>query len=116
MTMTDFERDRHRRERGAIVRALKQVYSEPMTGVQSLRSVLRILGFALSPKALQFHLTFLAERGYIQIWRADQMPGYKDEPDSEGAWTPPDEIVFAHLLSSGLELLDREKVDLKVTV
>lgn len=97
------EKARHAAERGNIIRALHEDYSSPMTGVGSIVGVLDVMGVAVSYEAMQFHLVYLSDEGYIQIWRNREMPGWRSDRVNAGN---PNQIRFAKLLPRGLHLLD----------
>jgi hypothetical protein len=103
MSMSEIEQARHAQERGDILRTLKEDYVREMTSVNSLLRALDAQGVSLSGDGLEFHLVHLAAKGYIQIWRAREMPGWrKDRRQGMKA----DTVMFARLLPLGLELLD----------
>ncbi len=102
---------RHADERGSILNLLKQDYAQEMTPVGSLRRALDVLGYPMSQVNFDFHLTYLAESGYIKIWRQRDMPGYRP-----GGFVNPAEIRFCKLLRLGLQLIDHNiPEDPKVT-
>lgn len=101
--INEMEAARHAQERGAILGALQQNYGAEMTSVRTLGRALDALGHAMRPIGLQFALTYLTDCGYIRIWRARDLPGYRSDRanDERG-----DEIVFAKLMPKGLRLID----------
>lgn len=101
--MGDLDQARHARERGEIIRTLKEDYAARMTSVGTLLRALDALGTSLTPDSLAFHLEVLAEQEYIQVWRAKDMPGYRrDRPGTDRPAT----IKFCKLRARGLQLLD----------
>lgn len=102
---TTAETVRYAGDRGEIIRALKETYTSEMTPLRTLLGTLDLLRVSLSQEDLEFHLTYLSDRGYVRIWRAREMPGYRR--DRRGpVWWKPETIMFAHLLPRGLNLLD----------
>ena len=103
MSITEMEKARHAEERGAILQALRQEYASEMTSVRSLSRALDLLGYPTTAEGLQFHLSLLADKGYVRIWRAKNVPGFRrDRPIAERG----DAIVFARMTPSGLALVD----------
>ncbi len=99
----ELDKQRHARERGEVLRTLKEDYSARMTSVLTLLRALDALGTSLTPEGLAFHLELLAEQGYVQVWRAKDAAGYRrDRPSAD----KPDTIKFAKLRARGLQLLD----------
>ncbi len=96
---------RHALERGALIRTLKEDYTAEMTSVRALIGALDLQGVSLALKDLCFHLEVLADGGYVRIWRARDMPGFRADRLSE-SWAKPATILFAKLLPKGLQLLD----------
>jgi hypothetical protein len=73
--------------------------------VRSLARALDLLGYSMTVMALEFSLVYLAEQGYIQIWRARDVPGFRpDRARGESG----DGVAYAHLLPKGLWLIDGE--------
>lgn len=103
--MTELEAARRAAERGAVLRTLAQDYSSEMTAVRSLGFALDAVGVPLSPESLDYHLAYLSDQGYVRIWRARDMPGYRSDRPSP-LWVRPDSIVFGKLTPRGLQLLD----------
>lgn len=103
MSMAEMERQRHCRQRGEILRLLKEEYLRPMTSVSSIGGAADMLGQAMASDTLQFHLTLLEQQAYIQIWRNRDMAGYRRDRASA---LPPDHIRFAKLTPRGLMLID----------
>jgi len=86
-----------------ILRTLMQDYASEMTSVRSLGLAMDAMAYPLSPEALEFHLVYLSQQGYVQIWRAREMPGYRmDRP----ARVSPSAVLFAKLLAKGVQLVD----------
>lgn len=101
--MAEIEHLRHAEQRGGIIRCLREDYSAAMTGVSALASAMDMLGYPMSSETLTFHLNYLADSGFIRIWRNRDMPNSR--PDRRPIGDP--EIVrFAKLLPHGLHLLD----------
>ena len=103
MSIREAEAARHAEEKGAILLALKHTYASEMTSVRALWRQLDMLGHPMRPEGIEFALVYLAERGYIQIWRARELPGWREDRQMEQA---PDRIVFARLKPEGLLLVD----------
>lgn len=101
--MSDLDLARYARERGEILRTLKEDYSARMTSMLTLLRALDVLGVSLAPEGLGFHLQYLEEQGYVRVWRAKDMPGYRRDRASSGR---PDDIKFAKLSAKGLQLID----------
>jgi hypothetical protein len=113
MTADEMEQARHAEERGAILLALHQEYERPMTSVRSLSRGLDLLGIPLSRSGLRFHLALLHDLGYLRIWRACEVAGWRPDRENE---VRADDIVFAKLLPRGLQLIDgRIPADVQVT-
>lgn len=103
--MTEVEAARHAEERGLILRTLHEDYTSKMTSVNSLGRALDSMATSLSPETLDFHLVYLSQQMYIQIWRAEDMPNFRT--DRKGPrWIAPQAIVFAKLLPRGVQLID----------
>jgi hypothetical protein len=96
--MTQLDSERHNLERGLVLRALCEDYAREMTGVASLARSLA----PVSAESLNLYLTYLSQQGYVAIWRAREMPSFRDDR----AWLDPSAIVFAKLMPKGLQLLD----------
>jgi hypothetical protein len=103
MSITEMDRARHAIERGHILLALQQDYREVMTSVRSLVGAIDLIGYPMTVKELEFHLVRLADGGYIRIWRAGDVPGYRRDRSMEERAS---RIVFARLLPPGLQLID----------
>lgn len=101
--ISEMEQARHAEERGVVLKALQGDYRSKMTSVRSLRNALFMVGQAVTGEGLQFHLSLLADSGYVRIWRADELPQFRPDRDME---VRPDTIVFARLLPKGLHLID----------
>ena len=107
--LTEVEMARHADERGRILLALHQEYGREMTSVRSLRGALDLLGYSLSQESLEFSLVYLAESGYLKIWRLRDTPAWRPDRDGDAS---PERIVFAKLLPKGVRLIDgREPAD-----
>jgi hypothetical protein len=103
---------RHAEERGAILTTLKAAYGSEMTSTRTLWRVLNGARVPVSEEGLQFSLTYLADQGYIKVWRVRDTPGWR--PDRPGPRA--DVIVFARLLPRGLLLVDGQaEADPKVS-
>jgi hypothetical protein len=103
VSMAEIEKQRLARRKGEIIRILREEYVRNMTSAASLLGTLDNLGHSISLESLQFDLTYLAEQGYIQIWRVRDLPGFRSDRVNIA---PPDQIRFAKLLARGLQLLD----------
>ncbi|MEN6601771.1 MAG: hypothetical protein ABFD86_05090 [Bryobacteraceae bacterium] len=113
--MTEIEQVRHAAERGAILRTLKQDYQSEMTSISTLIGALDLRGISLSREGIGFHLQYLADQGYIRIWRVKDMPGFRSDRRLPG-WEKPEVMKFTKLLPKGLLLLDGNiQEDAKVT-
>jgi hypothetical protein len=99
------EAARHAEEKGAILLALKHTYASTTTSVRSLWRQLDMMGHSMRPTALEFALRYLSDRGYIKIWRARELPNWRDDRpmDVNG-----DAIVYTRILPEGLLLIDGE--------
>ena len=102
---SELERGRHCRERGDILRTLKEDYQRGTTSVRNLLGTLDALGVSLSEDDLAFHLIYLADQGYAQIVRVRDMPVHRKDRRLPG-WEKPDTIKFVRLLPKGLQLID----------
>ena len=105
MNIQAAEAARHAEEKGAILLALKHSYTGVMTSVRSLWRQLDISGHPMRPVGLEFALAYLADRGYIKIWRARELPNWRDDRPMDVSG---DSIVFARILPEGLLLVDGE--------
>jgi hypothetical protein len=104
--MTQLDSERHNLERGLVLRALYDDYGAEMTGVAALARAVR-----LDANGLNMHLTYLSQQGYVAIWRAREMPSFREDRK----WLDPSCIVFAKLMPKGLQLIDGDvESDLKV--
>lgn len=103
--MDTVEKARHAQERGDILRTLKEDYQSEMTSIRNLIGALDAQGIALSPDGVAFHLVYLADQGYVRIWRAGDLPHQRKDRRT-ARWVKPDTILFAKLLPKGLQLLD----------
>jgi hypothetical protein len=101
--MADIEKARWARERGDILRTLKEDYVREMTSVASLVRVLDAQGTSLAQEEMEFHLIYLSAQAYVQIWRARDMPQFRRDRPARASG---DTIMFAKLLPKGLQLLD----------
>lgn len=105
MNMAEMEQIRHASERGTILMTLQQDYQSEMTAVKSLIRALDMQGISLSQDGVEFHLQYLAAQGYIALWRAREMAGFRTDRRQAG-WVRPDTVMFAKLLPKGLQLVD----------
>jgi hypothetical protein len=103
--MTDVDLARHAAARGSIIRTLAEDYTSAMTSVRNLLGALDLQGISLSQSDIEFHLSYLADSGYVGIWRAKDTPGFRVDRRVRD-WIKPDTILFAKLLPKGLQLLD----------
>lgn len=103
MNMQEVEKQRHALERGDILRTLKEDYQSSMTPVRTLRGALDAQGVSLSHDDLAFHLSYLSDGGYVRLWRARDLPGFRSDRER---FLKPDAVMFAKLLPKGLQLLD----------
>ena len=90
--------------RGSVLRMLVEDYRAEMTSVRSLLGALDALGESTSAEDLAFDLKYLADAGYVQVWRNRDMPGWRN--DRESALGRPEQIRFARLQPKGLQLID----------
>lgn len=102
--IADRERQRHSEERGDILRTLKEDYTREMTSVRSLLRTLDVQGIPLAVDGLEFHLVYLSQGGYVQIWRLRDLPNWRTDRVVSGQ--KPTTIMFAKLTTKGLQLLD----------
>jgi DNA-binding transcriptional ArsR family regulator len=103
VTMADIELARYARQRGDILRTLKEDYLYEMTSVHSLIRALDAQGVSLAMDGLEFHLIYLADSGYVRVWRVKELPGFRRDRSPHER---PDAIAFAKLLPKGLRLID----------
>jgi len=103
VSILDVEQARWAGERGNVLRTLKESYVQEMTSVGSLIRVLDAQGTSLSQEDLEFHLRYLVDQGYLQIWRARDMAGFRADRPSR---VKPSTMMFARLLPKGLQLID----------
>lgn len=103
MSIATMEDSRHAEQRGAILQALRQDYVNKMTSVKALAGSLDLLGYSMTGEGLQFSLSLLADSGYIAIWRAEDLPGYRSDRIND---VRRDVILFARLTPKGLLLID----------
>jgi hypothetical protein len=101
--ISEMDKARHAEERGAILKALQSDYARKMSSVTMLARVLFMAGQSITPGALQFHLSLLADSGYVRIWRAEEVPGFRPDRGTEARG---DLIMFARLAPRGLQLID----------
>lgn len=102
--MGDVEKQRHARERGDILRTLKEDYQSPMTAMRTLLGALDAQGVSLSQEGLEFHLVYLEQQDYVQVIRAKDLPQRKDRRVK--GWIKPETPMFVKLRPKGLQLLD----------
>jgi hypothetical protein len=102
---TDVELARHAAARGSIIRTLAEDYTSAMTSVRTLVGALDAQGISLSQADIEFHLQYLADSGYVQVFRAKEMPGFRSDRRVR-EWVKPDTMMFCKLLPKGLQLLD----------
>ncbi len=103
--MREIEKARHARERGDILRTLKEDYQREMTSVNSLAQALDAQAVTLSQEGLEFHLTYLEGQEYVKIWRARDLPNFRKDRRS-ARWGKLETMMFAKLLPKGLQLID----------
>ena len=103
MNIRSMELARHKEERGQILSLLRQDYAMEMTSVRALANELDLVGRRMAVGGLQFHLVLLADSGYVQIWRAHDVPGWRSDRQMDESG---DAIVFARLTPKGLHLID----------
>jgi hypothetical protein len=94
---------RHKEERGQILLLLRQDYSMEMTSARALGNELDLAGRRMAKSGLQFHLVLLADSGYVRIWRAHDVPGWRSDRQMDESG---DTIMFARLTPKGLHLID----------
>jgi DNA-binding transcriptional ArsR family regulator len=99
------EHIRHRRERGDILRTLKEDYHQDMSSLRNLVGALDLQGIPLSQEGLEFHLRYLEDQGYIKVWRSRDLPNFRTDRQAP-RWTRADTMLFAKLLPKGLHLVD----------
>lgn len=103
MNVSDLELMRHAAEKGAVLTALAQEYAREMVSVRSLYGALEITGTPMSMEGLQWALNYLADSGYVRIWRLKDLPTHRADRMMPGNV---DTIVFAKLLPLGVQLMD----------
>ena len=103
--MSEIEQARHAEQRGTILRVLHEDYTAPMTSVGTLARILDSMGVSLSVESLEFHLVYLAQQGFIDIWRAGEMPKFRTDRRAI-PFVSPQTIVFAKLSGKGAQLID----------
>lgn len=108
--MTDMER--HRTERGMILRLLAAGNQSRFVPRGALMRMMDRSGYPVSSQGLEFHLSYLTEQGYLTAKLARDVPGHLDL-DSRLA---PDDIVFVKLAAKGLQLLNNPSLDPEVVV
>ena len=96
---------RHSNERGMILRTLMEDYASLMTSVKALGRALDSMGISVSPESLDVHLMYLSQQGYLQIWRAGDMPQFRSDRTAL-RWVAPSAIMFARLTAKGMQLID----------
>lgn len=101
--ITEMELAKHNEQRGVILKALKADFGSKMTSVASLGRALFMVGHSVTPENLQFHLSLLAESGYVKIWRAEDLPTWRSDRQMG---VQADKILFARLAPKGLQLID----------
>jgi hypothetical protein len=102
---SQMEKARHDQERGTILQMLFQDYTSQMTMVRTLARMLDSVNISISTESLNVHLVYLADQGYIRIWRARDMPGFRhDRPLS--LFSSADAIVACKLIGRGVQLID----------
>jgi len=101
----DIKRERHARERGDVLRILKEDYQQEMTSIRNLLGALDALTMPMSEEDLVFHLIYLAGQGYLSVMRAKDTPEYRTDRRLVG-WDKPETIKFVKLLPKGLQLID----------
>lgn len=101
------DKARHAIERGVILQALKSDFASRMTGTATLFRTLDLLGYSMGIESLEFHLALLSASGYVRIWRASDMPGWRaDRPNIQRS----ESIVFSRLEPKGLQLIDGDVI------
>lgn len=86
-------------QRGRILVALERFFGASTAMASGL---FQLLNGALAQNDFNSHLKGLANSGYLEIFRADQMPGYAVKRSD---WLPPETIMFVKLLPIGFQLL-----------
>ncbi len=106
---------REQYERGTILEHLmaNRGIQVPMAFFQLLRG-LRLLNLPLSPRDLRDRLEYLAAKGYVEVRRLQDMPGFR-ERDLKGDQQP-DHIVTVKLTPAGVDLLEGAASDPGVAV
>ena len=102
---SELDRERHDRERGDVLRVLKEDYQRELTSARNLVGTLDALGLPLSEEDLAFHLIYLSDQGYVRVLRVKDMPSYRTDRRLAG-WENPETIKFVKLLPKGLQLID----------
>jgi len=101
--MAQVEQARHAIQRGGILSCLHGDYASRMTSVRALQSAMDMLGEPMSFSSLAFHLHYLSDSGYLRLWTAADMPGFRADRSGDG---DPHAVKFAKLLPKGIQLLD----------
>lgn len=101
--MAQVEQARHALERGGILSCLHGDYSSRMTSVNALQSAMDMLGYPMSTGTLAFHLHYLRDSGYLQIWTTRDLAGFRADRAGSG---DPETVKFAKLLPRGIQLID----------
>ena len=84
----------------------------PYTLVKSLWSMLDRRGFSLTRRALFFHIEYLEKAKYVELRRVKEFPSLLDDDDS----LSPDEPWDLTWTDKGLQLMNRDFIDVEVTV
>ncbi len=109
--MSQTANERHRAERGIILRLLAEDRGEQTSFIALWRMMDR-RGFPVSKDGLSFHLTkYLAPQGYVELRRAKQIDAFSDDTDLN-----PDQVIFVKLAPGGLQVLNRAERDPEVAV
>lgn len=111
--MSEVENHRHAETRGKLLNILAEDYNTPMTSVGTIARALDLRGYPLTIEALNFHLNYLADSGYLKLWRSKDMAGFRRD---RASFDSAECIRFAHLLPKGVQLIDGDIAeDPKVT-
>jgi len=97
------DKARRAQERGDILRVLQADFTNEMTSVKSLTWTLDAMSISLDRDDLEQHLVYLAEQGYVQIWRGRNLPQFRTDRDTG---VNPSALLFARLTAKGTQLVD----------
>lgn len=103
MTLSKIEQQRHAEEKGKILTILHEQYGNQLTTVRSLVGTMDLMGFPMSRDTVRFALQYLQDRGYIEVRRTRDQPGYRSDREWEG---DPNAPVTVGLRADGVLLIN----------